>query len=222
MTEGLGAGGAPAQVTNSLSATSEEHSRAEPEQRAADPPDWFVPFFTEYYRDLVATAMSVSSFDRADAEDVVCEVLKRRLESGEWDRIKEPVRYFRRAVINQVRTLHRRRNGKVRELPTDQIDINDPAAIREQNAWEDEQWATQLVDTLPNAQREVMHLARRSLSTREIAELLGSTEANVRSNLRHARAKLAAQVPPQTHQAERPHKAKNQQNSTPTGEEEQL
>jgi DNA-directed RNA polymerase specialized sigma24 family protein len=58
--------------------------------------------------------------------------------------------------------------------------------------WEQQEWVTMLLKSLPCAQREVLACAFDSFTPREIARLLGRTDAAVRQNLYAARKRLAS------------------------------
>jgi DNA-directed RNA polymerase specialized sigma24 family protein len=63
----------------------------------------------------------------------------------------------------------------------------DPGLI----VWEQQEWVTLLLKSLPPAQREVLACMVDMFVSREIAQLLGKTEAAVRQNLCAARKRLA-------------------------------
>lgn len=56
--------------------------------------------------------------------------------------------------------------------------------------WVELNWIDQVLAELPPGQRRVVRYIFDGLSTKEIAELLGKNEPNVRSHLRHARKRL--------------------------------
>lgn len=90
---------------------------------------------------------------------------------------------------NQAHNLLRR-EGRGRRLPETLDPIPDPAgeiemAVRVEHA----------LDTLPEAQREVLHLVfYENLTVRETAELLGVPEGTVKSRMHHARKRLAKEL----------------------------
>lgn len=83
-----------------------------------------------------------------------------------------------------------RREERGRRLPETLDPVADPAgeaemAVRVERA----------LDTLPEAQREVLHLVfYENLTVRETAELLGVPEGTVKSRMHHARKRLAEEL----------------------------
>lgn len=60
--------------------------------------------------------------------------------------------------------------------------------------WEQREWVTLLLKSLPPAQREVLACMVDMFTPQEIAQQLGKTEAAVRQNLCAARRKLASRL----------------------------
>lgn len=156
-------------------------------------------FHREHFGHLLRTAMYATSNEH-DAQEAVSAVMLNQIKSGRWDHIEDPLPYFRSAVVNEVLSEHRRR--KRRPTPVELVsEPSDATAQDSFNMWEDEQRVTELFDSLPPAQREIMRLIYQAFTCQEIADHLGKNEETVRSNLRHARAALQSKVLPQTHGA---------------------
>jgi DNA-directed RNA polymerase specialized sigma24 family protein len=62
------------------------------------------------------------------------------------------------------------------------------------SVWEDKQWIEQVIGTLPPAQRDVMRCVMDGLTTAEICDRLGKTDACVRKNLQLARNRLKSHL----------------------------
>jgi DNA-directed RNA polymerase specialized sigma24 family protein len=60
--------------------------------------------------------------------------------------------------------------------------------------WEQREWVTLLLKSLPPAQREVLACMTDMLTPHEIAQRLGKTEAAVRQNLCAARKRLVTSL----------------------------
>ncbi len=107
-----------------------------------------------------------------------------------WYEIDKPFAYARRAVLSNLikekinsRRLQQRLCERGHAVPEADPDTS-------MTVWEDQEWVDHLLGSLPPAQREVMAHIVEGLSRKEIAELLGKTEATVRQNLHHAVRKL--------------------------------
>jgi RNA polymerase sigma-70 factor (ECF subfamily) len=125
-----------------------------------------------------------------EAEDAVQSVMVRQVASGRWEHIEHPHGFFCRAVIRAVFMIHRSRSNHREQALTDESD-NVSGAGDGLTVWEDTEWVLSLLNALPTQQRKVMALTLDGLSGMEIAQRIGASEATVRSNLRHARDRLA-------------------------------
>ncbi|WP_305786639.1 sigma-70 family RNA polymerase sigma factor [Symbioplanes lichenis] len=122
--------------------------------------------------------------DRAEADDLVQEVLTRAL--VRWRRIEglaEPYAYVRAMVTNEF--LSRRRRRRFRLVPLDQHEQAAPAVPE----GDPELWAR--LATLPRQQRAVVVLRfYEDLGDEEIAEVLGCRTSTVRAYASRALATL--------------------------------
>ena len=129
--------------------------------------------------------------DMDQAEEVVQEALARAARSWTTFRGEAGFRtWFWRILVNAFRD-HLARRSQLAALPDDLCDVEslDPA----QAAMESELAGriAELISQLPARQREVLVLSvYEELSTREIANVLATSEANVRMNLSLARHRL--------------------------------
>lgn len=155
--------------------------------QAAPPPE-FAGFFRSEYRKLMMTAMSVGATleeARDAAASAMEEVLRR------WNEIDAPLAYAKRATLSNFykekeRGLDRTRSRLKQGAEARRDGAEDPGL----NIWEDEQWVTQILDSLPPAQRAVLALVVDGFTPTEIAQMLGKTADAVRQNLHAARTRL--------------------------------
>jgi RNA polymerase sigma factor (sigma-70 family) len=124
-----------------------------------------------------------------EAEDALSAAMTEVLQR--WDAIENPRAYARRAAIsnlikNKQRGLLRIRDRLIRQGHVPAAQELDSGL----SAWEEQEWVTQLLKSLPPAQREVLACVVDDFTQQEIAQLLGKTEAAVRQNLRAARVTL--------------------------------
>lgn len=160
--------------------------RQEPASHEQD----FEEFYRSSYRPLLRDVI-VAGGDPHEAEDALSTAMVEVIQR--WDKIANPHAYARRAAISNLIKNKHKRLSKIRDRLIEQRAIPD---VQEQDlaltAWEDQEWVTQLLKSLPSAQREVLACMIDEFTRQEIAQLLGKTEAAVRQNLCAARAKLAA------------------------------
>ncbi len=147
----------------------------------------FEDFYRSNYRKLLAMTMAAgATLDQA--EEAVDQTMEQML--TRWTEIGHPVAYARRAVLSNFV------KKKTRDLEAVNKVIKSGRVTPEAdpdtglNVWEDTQWVGQLLQSLPPAQRDVMTNIIKGLTTAEIAQLLGKTEAAVRKNLQLARDRL--------------------------------
>ncbi len=149
----------------------------------------FCEFFRDAYQPLVRDVIFAGG-DPDEAEDAVSaamiEVLQR------WDAIANPRAYARRAAINNMIKSRQRGLPRISARLIERGDVppegeEDPGLL----VWEQQEWVTLLLKSLPEAQRQVLACLVDMFTAQEIAYLLGKTEAAVRQNLRAARKRLA-------------------------------
>lgn len=150
----------------------------------------FAEFFRSAYRPLLRDIIFVSG-NPHEAEDALCAAMLEVLDR--WDRIDNPRGYTRRAAISNVIKNKQRGLSRIQGRLIEQGQL--PAAHGLDSglsAWEEQEWVTQLLKSLPRAEQEVIAYMIDQFTRREIAQLLGKTEAAVRQNLRAARKRLTA------------------------------
>jgi len=106
--------------------------------------------------------------------------------------VKDPPAYVQRAAINYfIRERQRERERRPRERRGGRLAIEEHL-----DPWmdclEDNEYVERLLSSLTATQRQVIELVMEGLSTPEIAERLGKTNANVRQQLRLGRKRLKA------------------------------
>jgi RNA polymerase sigma factor (sigma-70 family) len=122
---------------------------------------------------------------RADAEDAAQEAMI--LAWKQWETIQEPAAWARTVAVRAYWKLARVRQPLVslgESLP--EAESNPDLSIFA----EEQQHVLRLLRALPQQQRTVAALFYDGLACEEIAELVGSPPATVRSHLRHARGRL--------------------------------
>jgi RNA polymerase sigma factor (sigma-70 family) len=160
-------------------------SRPESAWREKGQIDEFSQFFMEHYRLVVATVMRAgASID--DAEDAAIEAMamaQRRFYSlktpGSWVRLVA----LRSFIRGRARDRERERREQLAEPLSEPPRPGDSDLPRVVHA---------VLDDLPAAQRLVMALHIDGYTASEIASMIHSSQATVRSNLRHARRTMAA------------------------------
>jgi RNA polymerase sigma factor (sigma-70 family) len=149
----------------------------------------FGEFFRDAYQPLVRDVIFAGG-NPDEAEDAVSaamvEVLRR------WDAVENPRAYARRAAVNNMIKSRQRGLQRISERLIQRGDVPpegdlDPGLL----VWEQQEWVTLLLKSLPEAQRQVLACVVDTFTPQEIAQLLGKTEAAVRQNLCAARKRLA-------------------------------
>jgi RNA polymerase sigma factor (sigma-70 family) len=148
----------------------------------------FEEFFRQAYRPLVRDVI-FAGWDPHDAEEAVAAAMTDVLQR--WDAITNPRAYARRAAISHLINNKRRGLLRITERLVQRGGIPpehdlDPGLT----VWEQQEWVSLLLKSLPPAQQEVLACMVDMLAQEEIAQLLGKTEAAVRQNLRAARKRL--------------------------------
>ena len=151
-----------------------------------------VTAFEDFYRDAYQPLLRDVIFAGGtlhEAEDAVSAAMTEALQR--WDAIENPRGYTRRAAISNLIKNKQRGLPRIRErlisrgfVPLDN-DL-DPGLT----AWEQQEWVTLLLNSLPLAQREVVACMVDMFTQKEIAQLFGKTEVAVRQNLCAARKRL--------------------------------
>jgi RNA polymerase sigma factor (sigma-70 family) len=149
----------------------------------------FEELFQSEYRPIIRRLMALgATLEEAQdcADEAFYEIYRR------WEHIERPAAYLQRAATSHFfKARQRDRERPLREaMAAEVIADHDPAAAADFNAWEDQEWITQMLDRLPAAQRQVLALVVSGLQPSEIGVLLGKDAATVRQNLRHARRML--------------------------------
>ncbi len=143
-------------------------------------------FFRGSYRKVLATVIAAGA-TLQEAEDAVSDAMQAVLQA--WGRIESPLAYARRAALRRfykVRIRSRTHEQVSLDLLPDDNGSTDPTLT----VWEDGQYVTQLLESLPHAQREAMALAVDEFSPIEISLLLGTSDDAVRQRLHVARKRL--------------------------------
>jgi RNA polymerase sigma factor (sigma-70 family) len=131
---------------------------------------------------IILIAMGAS---RADAEDATQEAMI--LAWRQWHTIQDPSAWVRTVAVRTYWKLARKKQQLV------QLNESAPQATSDTdlNIFGDEQQhVLRLLRALPPQQRTIAALFYDGLACEEIAELVGSPPATVRSHLRHARGRL--------------------------------
>jgi RNA polymerase sigma factor (sigma-70 family) len=148
----------------------------------------FEDFYRSAYQPLLRDVIFAGG-TLHEAEDAVSATMTVVLQR--WDVIENPQAYARRAAISNLINSKQRGLPRIRErligrgLVPPEHDL-DPGLT----AWEQQEWVTLLLKSLPAAQREVLACMVDMFTGKEIAQLLGKTEAGVRQNLCAARKRL--------------------------------
>lgn len=145
----------------------------------------FAALFREHYESLVRLARFLVD-DRGTGEEVVQDAFVRVYRA--WDRVDDPLRYTRRAVVNGARSRLRHRAVVRRYVPpiaADGAPADEEVVVRSQHTD-----VIAALESLPRRQRECLVLRYYlDLSEAEIASTLGISTGSVKS---HASRGLAA------------------------------
>jgi RNA polymerase sigma factor (sigma-70 family) len=150
----------------------------------------FEELFRDAYQALLRDAIFAGG-NPHDAEDAVSAALEEVLRR--WDRIDNPRAYARTATISILIKNRERGQQRIRDRiiqrgghPAEH-DLDPGLTV-----WEEQEWVMQLLESLPPAQREVLACMVDMFPRKEIAQLLGKTDAAVRQNLCAARKSLVS------------------------------
>lgn len=157
----------------------------------ADPPVDLAELYRTHHLQMVRLARLLVD-DTASAEDVVQEAfLGMHRNRGALRDSRAAVGYLRQAVVNQSRSMLRRRRTVRAHLKVAEPEIAPPADSDVILA-EEHQEVLRAVDQLPPRQREVLVLRYWSeMSEAEIADALGISKGTVKSQASRAMATLA-------------------------------
>ena len=149
----------------------------------------FGEFFRDAYQPLVRDVIFAGGHPD-EAEDAVSAAMLDVLQR--WDAIANPRAYARRAAVNNMIKSRQRGLQRISDRLIQRGDVppegeEDPGLL----VWEQQEWVTLLLKSLPEAQRQVLACMVDTFTPQEIAQLLGKTEAAVRQNLCAARKRLA-------------------------------
>jgi RNA polymerase sigma factor (sigma-70 family) len=150
----------------------------------------FEELFRDAYQALLRDAIFAGGSPH-EAEDAVSAALEEVLRR--WDRIDNPRAYARKATISILVKNKERGQQRIRDriIQRGEFPIGpdlDPGLT----VWEEQEWVMQLLESLPPAQREVLACMVDMFPRKEIAQLLGKTDAAVRQNLCAARKSLVS------------------------------
>lgn len=149
----------------------------------------FGEFFRDAYQPLLRDVIFAGGHPH-EAEDAVSAAMVEVLER--WDAIQNPRAYARRTAINNMIKSRQRGLQRISERLIQRGDVplegdEDPGLL----VWEQQEWVTLLLKSLPVAQRQVLACMVDMFTPQEIAQLLGKTEVAVRQNLCAVRKRLA-------------------------------
>ncbi|MDL4773889.1 RNA polymerase sigma factor [Actinomadura xylanilytica] len=156
---------------------------------AGDIREQFTTLYRRHYRGVVGMVVLLGG-NREEAEDAAQRAFEDALRK--WDTIRAPSAWVRVAARNHfIKARTRDRNLRERAIELHQsMRSEDEAEQDPMTRWVDLNWIEQVLAELPPGQRQILRYIFDGLSTRQIAELLGKNEPNVRSHLRHARSRL--------------------------------
>jgi RNA polymerase sigma factor (sigma-70 family) len=148
--------------------------------------------FEQFYRDCFASLLRDVLFmggHRQEAEDALSAAMLSTWEN--WDRIENPHAYARKAALNHLIKARQRGQWRIRARMIARGAITFGAVpVPGTVIWEQQQWVTELLASLPPAQRQVLACAIDAITPQETALLLGKTPGAVRQCLRAARERL--------------------------------
>jgi RNA polymerase sigma factor (sigma-70 family) len=142
------------------------------------------PIVVKFLRFLGASAEEAN-----DAAQRAMADLYQRLKARK-DTIVSPGPWARRAAFRYfVKERQRERSRVTREIRGGHL-VLEAYADDGLSAWEDEEYVEHLLQALTPTQRAVLSLVLDGMSTREIAEVLGKREENIRQQLKNGRDRL--------------------------------
>jgi RNA polymerase sigma factor (sigma-70 family) len=160
--------------------------RAEPRVSSAE--GGFADFFRTSYRELVRAAMYAGATQH-EAEEAAATTMKDVFKR--WAELDNPLAYARRAVVNDfVKEKTRNLDRVRRRMAAHGAGTADGREDSRLTVWEDRQWVTQMLASLPPGQRDVMAFIVDGFTPTEIAALLGRSPIAIRQSLHAARSRL--------------------------------
>lgn len=159
-------------------------------EKVAPPLSTFEEFFRTAYKPLVGEVIIFAGGNLDEAQDAVSDAMTEMLRR--WDEIKNPRAYAYRAAVSNLIKYKQRGLPRIRERQIERGAVTPGQDLNsDPTVWEQQEWVTMLLKSLPRAQREVLACTFDMFTHREIAQLLGKTETAVRQNLCAARKRLA-------------------------------
>lgn len=154
-----------------------------------DPDKEYTAFFRQHFRGVVGMVVLLDG-SKEEAEDAAQRAFMDAY--AKWGTIRRPAAWVRVAARNHfIKARIRDRRLQRRAIELHQMMRLDEDTDQDAMAqWVDLHWIEQTLAELPPGQRRILRCLFEGLSTKEIAELLGKNEPNVRSHLRHARKRL--------------------------------
>jgi RNA polymerase sigma factor (sigma-70 family) len=148
----------------------------------------FEMFYRQNYRLLVRIAVYLGA-TKDDAEDAAEETMTEVFQR--WADIESPLPFARRAVVTNFLKEKTRGPERVRRRLAERGErLQEGQQDAGLTLWEDGQWVTQLLRSLPRAQQEVMAFIVDEFSPTEVAMLFGRNPPAIRQNLAAARRQL--------------------------------
>jgi RNA polymerase sigma factor (sigma-70 family) len=148
----------------------------------------FAPFYRDHFRTLLRIAMYAGAtlHEAEDAtQEAMAEVMRR------WYDIVDPLAYAKRAVVTNFIRARTRGMDRTRRRQVERGD-GTPAVGEDSGLtlWEDRQWVSQLLDSLPPEQGRVMRFVVEGFTPAQIGAVLGRSSDAVRQSLYAARKRL--------------------------------
>jgi RNA polymerase sigma-70 factor (ECF subfamily) len=166
------------------------HARPSAGRRSHDDQqhELFEAFFRDTYSAIVKAVMYAGA-SLSDAEDATSNAMVEAF--LRWSLLENPDAWVRTAAVhNYINNAQRERRRPLLEAKAVRLAMMDATPSLYGEEFDERARVTAALRTLPATQRKVMALAMDGLDSAAIAEFLRTTPANVRSNLRHARASL--------------------------------
>ncbi|MBD2892602.1 hypothetical protein amrb99_15120 [Actinomadura sp. RB99] len=154
----------------------------------------FQRFFQDQYKKVVGMVMLMDGrLDEAEdaASTAFADTFRR------WRTITAPKAYVRKAARNaffKARASDRQFVQILQEAGSSGLLMTENTEDPTFASIGGYQWVDEMIAGLPPTQRQMMRHTVEGLTNKEIAQLLGTNEANVRSNLRHARDRLRQRI----------------------------
>ena len=144
-------------------------------------PGGFDDFFRTEYRVIVGALMFMEGACLADADDCVAHAMEKLF--VRWNLPASDPGYVRHPRAYVLKTAKRQFNNERRRVQAVALDYVEPVLAADESALtvlEERQFVSNILECLPPAQRQVMHLITEGYTSAEIAEILGKKPNNVR------------------------------------------